>query len=1183
VSSFGDVDGDDLPEVVFGCPLQPPPNPLDPDSENEFDLGLSVFLGGSLETLGAGPLEFADRDFAWAPGQARVPHAAPFAALGDVDGDGFGDAGIVAYAASAGSVSVRVLAGGPGPFADIDAATSLPPFFPGDEYPTARGVQLAPAGPFPGQETAALWLRQDTGTEARIGLLADVDPSGWAAADDPPVVVWFTPPGGADILFDWRFGLGGPGDADGDGIDDLLVLSGFEDDDGCTAESCGGAWLVLCGDLDGDGVSACAGDCDDADPLISPRITERCDDIDHDCDGDDGQTDGDGDGFLACEGDCDDADPARFPGANETCSSPGDLDCDGLAPIADSDGDGTINCEDCQPWNPALHPGAEEICDGLDTDCDGSLPEVEQDIDRDGWRACSEGGALQDCDDRDALVHPFRFEDCTNGLDDDCNGEIDEDRDDDGDGVRTCDGDCDDGDATVFPGAAEECDGLDNNCNGVIDDARDFDGDGFSVCQGDCDNHDPAVFPGAVGVCEAGLDSNCDGLDDLADFDGDGFTACSGDCDETDEGVAPTAQDWCDRQDNDCDGGVDEPYDLDQDSWADCLGDCADGTSGRFPRPREAVCNDLVDDDCDGDLDDVDTDCPPPPEVEFGPRPYGLSCRSSTAGGGGASALMFGLLLLLIGPRGRRGRRPAAPGAEVLGAAVLVAALGLTGPAEGARKEPGLVIYMSPQPDLGAMVAARDLAALEGLLPEEVLHTSELLEGQGDDRLLVLDSRIEWRCEMDGPPPVLGSAVDEALDALINLDPKRALRTLDVAIAALPCLQSPMPRRIAQNLFYYRGVANLQAGDDEAAVRDFERALAIQLDYPGDANFPPDIAEAFEAVRTTVAALEPVVLHAFAPGSTEVRLDGVPWDLRAGVQDLRPGLHVIQFRRGRSVWTTVVELSPGSRPVVIHSGDQERALRDCVLDPAARAFVSWTLGFAAADAGVEIAALVDLLTGEDEVRWLYRESDDVFSFEEAWLMRPSAGGRVSSVGRPPKDPPKAPPKDPAKEADPAAPEREVLTPSPRRTGSAAAASQVEDRVRFRISGGFAWIHPFPYALIPLDFGVRLVAGLFLDVGVEAAIAAPSDHGTVILPTVSAGFSYRFGTPVFQPRVGAVARLALDDAATDGETIRVTGGWAARVGFDLVPEGNFLFGLDVQAGMYKLGLYVGGSAGAGFRF
>jgi hypothetical protein len=138
-------------------------------------------------------------------------------------------------------------------------------------------------------------------------------------------------------------------------------------------------------------------------------------------------------------------------------------------------------------------------------------------------------------------------------------------------------------------------------------------------------------------------------------------------------------------------------------------------------------------------------------------------------------------------------------------------------------------------------------------------------------------------------------------------------------------------------------------------------------------------------------------------------------------------------------------------------------------------------------------------------------------------------------------------------------------------------------VRFRISGGFAWIHPFPYALIPLDFGVRLVAGLFLDVGVEAAIAAPSDHGTVILPTVSAGFSYRFGTPVFQPRVGAVARLALDDAATDGETIRVTGGWAARVGFDLVPEGNFLFGLDVQAGMYKLGLYVGGSAGAGFRF
>ncbi|MCP4871346.1 MAG: hypothetical protein GY898_21765 [Proteobacteria bacterium] len=1160
---LGDLDGDLLPELGIGCPLQPAPNPLDPSEDNELELGFSVFTGSTLAAAAPGSLAFAARNFGWTAGLTRIPQPNDFPALGDLDGDGFDEFGIVAYLSSAGSVSARVLAGGPGPFADIDNLTANLPFFPGDEYPSGQGVQLTAAGMFPGQETPAVWLRSGIGADSRVGLLADVDPSIWASSDTPPVLASFTPPGGDDPFFDWRFSLGGPGDADGDGVPDLLILSGFGDDDACSPEACAGAWLILCGDKDGDGLSACAGDCDDTDPQVAPTFTEQCDAIDHNCDGDDGQTDADGDGWLGCDGDCDDDDPARFPGANETCTSPGDLDCDGLDPIADTDGDGARNCEDCQPWNADLYPGAEEICDGLDTDCDGSLPVDEQDIDRDGWRACSVDGALTDCDDRDALVHPFRFEDCTNSLDDDCNGLVDEAQDDDLDGVSTCQGDCDDGNADVFPGAGEECDGLDNNCNNIIDDGRDFDGDGFSPCQGDCDNHDPVIHPGAVAVCEPGLDSNCDDLDDLADGDGDGFTACSGDCDDTDEGIAPTAMDWCDRVDNDCDGTLDDPFDLDEDTWADCLGDCADGASDRFPRPSEATCNDTIDDDCDGLPDVDDPDCPVEPPPELGPRPYGIAC--TTAGPAPASLLV----LLLLVPLARRRRHGVRPCTMHNAAPLLLAAFALApATADAARKEPGLVIYLSPQPDLTAMVAARDLAAVEGIAPEEVLHTSELLEGESEDRLKVLDAKVEWRCEMQGPPPVLGAAVDEALDALINLDPKRALRVLDVAIAALPCMSTPLPRRMAQNLFYYRGVANLQAGDADAADRDFDRTLAIQPDYPGDPNFPPEVGEAFEAVRVKAAARAPVTIEAFAPGSTEVRLDGVSWDVRTGGQEVQPGLHILQYRRGRFLWTSMVEIAEGAEPVAIYAGDQERALRDCVLDPAARAYVSATLGLAAMDAGVEVAALVDLTSAEDEVRWLYRAADDAFSFEEAWLTPPSTGGKVATGGKPPRT-------------------GGGGTSKPRTGGTTSigptAPAAVEDRIRLRISGGFAWIHPFPYAQIPLDFGVRLVGGLFLDVGLEASIAGPSDHGTVILPSGTIGFSYRFGTPVFQPRIGVLGRLALDDSATDGETIRPGGGWAGRVGFDIVPEGNFLFGFDVQGGMYKLRGTVGVNAGLGVRF
>ncbi|MFC1888201.1 MopE-related protein [Thermodesulfobacteriota bacterium] len=81
-------------------------------------------------------------------------------------------------------------------------------------------------------------------------------------------------------------------------------------------------------------------------------------------------------------------------------------------------------------------------------------------------------------------------------------------------------GDCDDADATVYPGAEEICDLKDNDCNGIIDDnPTDADGDGYPVCQ-DCDDLNPNVNPGAPEIPDNGIDDNCNGQVDEGCFIG---------------------------------------------------------------------------------------------------------------------------------------------------------------------------------------------------------------------------------------------------------------------------------------------------------------------------------------------------------------------------------------------------------------------------------------------------------------------------------------------------------------------------------------------------------------------------------------------------------------------------------------------------------------------------------------
>ncbi len=560
VSLVGDLDADGLADLLVGA------------------TGASTayaFMGGPAGVSGTAEQEIVGDGYL----------GGSVAILGDTDGDGADDVALGAHfsdsaASRAGAVHVyeggcATDADGDGACGDADCDDTDPDIHPwategvGDEVDQdCDGTEVCYAdADDDGYTDGSTTVRSEDTDCTDAGEGADTDPT--TDCDDSDSSIH---PGAAE-------GVGDEVDSDCDGTE---VCYADADGDGYID----GSTTVASADPDcrdaGEGLgTAGAGECDDTDATIHPGATERVgDEVDSDCDG--GETcyaDGDDDGYTdrgttvsstdtdctdkfeasvhTSTGDCDDADPRAHPAATEQAGDGVDSDCDGLELCyvdADDDGypdfsqtveSGEVGCTgagegtatdrvgECDDGDASVHPGATEFPgDEVDSDCD-STERCYVDGDGDGY---TDGSSTVASDDLD------------------CSGEGEA-------SASLPSGDCDDADARVRPGAAEELvgDGVDQDCDGAELCYADADDDGYTDASttvhsedidctdpgegmvtdatGDCDDADAQVNPGAVERADDGIDNDCDGEEALTESDEEdtGEPASGGPGDDTEE------------------------------------------------------------------------------------------------------------------------------------------------------------------------------------------------------------------------------------------------------------------------------------------------------------------------------------------------------------------------------------------------------------------------------------------------------------------------------------------------------------------------------------------------------------------------------------------------------------------------------------------------------------------------